>query len=332
VYWLKAVLPDTEPPTEEAVMEKRELVILGAGPAGLAAAVYGRRAGLDTLVIEKGIPGGQIRITDEIENWPGIIHATGVELADNFRKHAEHFKTDFLTADIKELKMEGERKIVITSSGEIEAEAVIVATGAFFRKLGCPGEQKFIGCGVSYCAVCDASFFVDEVVAVVGGGNTAVEEAIYLTRFAKKVYVIHRRDNFRAERLACKRAAKNEKLAPVFDSVVESIEGQDMVERVLVKNVKTGKKSSLDVAGVFIFVGTSPHVEFMNNLVEQKEGGWIVTGPRMDTSVPGIFAAGDVRDTPLRQVLTAASDGAIAAMSAYHYIETHGQSLELVRK
>lgn len=313
-------------------MEKRELVILGAGPAGLTAAVYGRRAGLDTLVIEKGAPGGQIRITDEIENWPGVIHSSGVELADTFRKHAEHFKADFMTADIKEVRVENGRKIVVTSNGEVEAEAIIVATGAFFRKLGCPGEAEFIGCGVSYCAVCDASFFVDETVAVVGGGNTAVEEAMYLTRFAKKVYIIHRRDQFRAERLACERAANCEKLVPVWDSVVESIEGDGLVERVVVKNVKTQEVTSLDVAGVFMFVGTSPHIGFMNDLVEQKDGGWVVTGPRMDTSVPGIFAAGDVRDTPLRQVVTACSDGAIAAMSAYHYIETHGQALEMARK
>ena len=313
-------------------MEKRELVILGAGPAGLTAAIYGRRAGLDTLVIEKGVPGGQIRITDEIENWPGVIHSTGVELGDAFRKHAEHFKTDFLTAEIKEVKVAGDKKIVVTSAGEIEAGAIIVATGAFFRKLGCPGEQEFIGCGVSYCAVCDASFFVDETVAVVGGGNTAVEEALYLTRFAKKVYIIHRRDQFRAERLACERAAACEKLEPVWDSVVESIEGDGLVERVVVKNVKTHETSTLEVAGVFMFVGTSPHVGFMNDLVAQKDGGWIITGPQMETSVPGIFAAGDIRDTPLRQVVTAASDGAIAAMSAYHYIESHGQALALERK
>ncbi len=314
-------------------MQKRELVILGAGPAGLTAAVYGRRAGLDTLVIEKGAPGGQIRITDEIENWPGVIHSTGLDLGESFRKHAEHFKTEFLTADIQQIKIEGGRRVVVTSAGEIEAEAIIIATGAYFRKLGCPGEAEFIGAGVSYCAVCDASFFVDETVAVVGGGNTAVEEAMYLTRFAKKVYIIHRRDQFRAERRAVERAAKNEKLVPVWDSVVEAIEGDGLVERVRVKNVKTNEISTLDVAGVFMFVGTAPHVEFLTpGQVEQREGGWIVTGPHMDTATPGIFAAGDVRDTPLRQVVTAASDGAVAAMSAYHFIESHGQALELARK
>jgi thioredoxin reductase (NADPH) len=303
-------------------MEKRELIILGAGPAGLTAAIYARRADLDTLVIEKGLPGGQIRITAELENWPGQINSTGVGLADSFRQHAEHFKTDFLTAEIKGLHLDGDRKIVTTSAGELEAEAVIVATGASFRRLGCPGEDKFIGCGVSFCAVCDAEFFVDETVAVVGGGNTAVEEAMYLTRFANKVYIIHRRDEFRADPLVRQRAAKNEKLVPVLDSVVEAIEGEDLVERVLVKNVKSGEVTPLSVAGVFMFVGTLPHVDFLGDLLEKREGGWLATDRNLTTSVPGIFAAGDVRDTPLRQVVTAAADGALAAMSAYHYLET----------
>ena len=305
-------------------MEKRELAILGAGPAGLTAAVYARRADLDTLVIEKGLPGGQIRVTAEIENWPGIVHSTGVGLADSLRQHAEHFKADFLTSEIKGLRLEGGRKIVTTAEGEIEAGAVIVATGASFRRLGCQGEEKFIGRGVSFCAVCDAEFFVDETVAVVGGGNTAVEEAIYLTRFAQKVYLIHRRDEFRADPLVRQRAMRNEKLVPVLDSVVEAIEGGELVERVRVKNVKTGALSELEAAGVFMFVGTEPHVEFLGDLLERREGGWIVTDRNLATSVPGVFAAGDVRDTPLRQVITAAADGALAAMSAYHYLETHG--------
>ena len=302
-------------------MEKRELVILGAGPAGLTAAVYARRSDLDTLVIERALPGGQIRNTAEIENWPGLVNSTGEALADGLHRHAEHFKADFRAAEIRELRLDGDRKIVATSEGDLEAQAVIVATGASFRRLGCPGEEEFIGRGVSFCAVCDAGFFVDETVAVVGGGNTAVEEAIYLTRFAKKVHVIHRRDEFRAAPLVRQRAARNEKLVPVLDSVVESIEGGDLVERVLVKNVKTGLVTPLEVAGVFMFVGTLPHVDFLGGLLEQRPEGWLVTDRHLATSVPGIFAAGDVRDTPLRQVVTAAADGALAAMSAYHYLE-----------
>ena len=303
-------------------MEKRELVILGAGPAGLTAAVYARRSDLDTLVIEKALPGGQISVTAEIENWPGLLSSTGADLADNFRRHAEHFKADFRTAEVKGLRLEGERKIVATSAGDLEAEAVIVATGAYFRRLGCRGEEEFIGRGVSYCAVCDAGFFVDETVAVVGGGNAAVEEAMYLTRFAKKVHIIHRRDEFRADPLVRRRASQNEKLVPVMDSVVEAIEGGNLVERVLVKNLKTGLVSPLEAAGVFMFVGTLPHVDFLGDLLEKREGGWLATDRLLSTSVPGIFAAGDVRDTPLRQVVTAAADGALAAMSAYHYLES----------
>ncbi|MDO5115784.1 MAG: thioredoxin-disulfide reductase [Synergistaceae bacterium] len=304
-------------------MEKRELVILGAGPAGLAAAVYGRRAGLDTLILEKGIPGGQINITDEIENWPGTIHSTGSELGETFRKHAEHFKTEFRDCTIQKIDLRNGSKIVVTDKGEIEAEAVIIATGASFRKLGCPGEAEFTGAGVSYCAVCDAAFFEGETIAVVGGGNVAVEEAGYLTRFADKVYIIHRRDEWRADRLAVEQALANPKIVPIWNSVVESIEGEGVVEKLVLKNVKTGEISDLPVAGCFVFVGTEPNVSYLepeNSVVKQTRGGWIETNDKMETSVEGIFAAGDVREKYLRQVVTAAADGAIAAMAAYAYI------------
>ncbi len=303
-------------------MEKRELVILGAGPAGLAAAVYGRRAGLDTLILEKAVPGGQINITDEIENWPGTIRSTGAELGETFRKHAEHFKAEFRSCTVRNIEIRNGRKIVVTDKGETEAEAIIIATGACFRKLGCPGEAEFTGAGVSYCAVCDAAFFEGEVVAVVGGGNVAVEEACYLTRFANKVYIVHRRDEWRADRHAAERALANPKIVPVWNSVVESIEGEGLVEKLVLKNVRTGEISDLPVAGCFVFVGTEPNVSYLkeNGLVRQSKGGWIVTNDRMETSVEGIFAAGDVRDKYLRQVVTAAGDGAVAAMAAYSYI------------
>ena len=304
-------------------MNVRELVIIGSGPAGMTAAIYAKRAGLDTLVIEKGAPGGQILITDEIENWPGVKHASGQELAGMLHGHMEEFKPETLRADVTGIVEQGEYWAVVTSEGEIVTKALIIATGAYFRRLGCPGEAEHIGMGVSYCAVCDGAFFEDEEVAVIGGGNTAVEEAVYLTRFASKVYIIHRRDQFRADRMAADRALDNPKIVPVWDSVVESIEGDGPVEHLVLKNVKTGEKSNLNVAGCFVFVGTNPYAEFVGGVVESKDGGWIITDADMKTSQPGIFAAGDVRDTGLRQVITAAGDGARAAMSAYHYITEH---------
>ena len=304
-------------------MEKRELVIIGAGPAGLTSAIYGRRAGLDVLLLEKGIPGGQINITDEIENWPGVIHSSGSELGVSFRKHAEHFKTEFRDCTVSGIEIRNGSKIVITDKGEVEAEAIILTTGASFRKLGCKGEAEFTGGGVSYCAVCDAAFFEDETIAVVGGGNVAVEEAGYLTRFASKVYIIHRRDEFRADRLAIEQALSNPKIEPIWNSVVESIEGEGLVEKLVLKNVKTGEVSDLPVAGVFIFVGTEPNVSYLGepgSVVNQTRGGWIDTNDKMETSVEGIFAAGDIREKYLRQVVTAAGDGAVASMAAYSYI------------
>nr|WP_273702299.1 thioredoxin-disulfide reductase [Acetomicrobium sp.] len=296
------------------------MVIVGGGPAGLTAAIYGRRAGLDVLVLEKGMAGGQITITAEIENWPGIPMISGEELARAFREHAEKFSPEFREAEVKKVSMEAGKKVVATDKGDIEAEAVIIATGASFRKLGCPGEAEFTGRGVSYCAVCDGAFFEDQVIAVVGGGNTAVEEADYLTRFASKVYIIHRRDSFRADRAVVEKAMANPKIEPVWNSVVERIKGTDMVEGIVLKNVKTGETSELPVAGVFVFVGMNPNCDFVKGLVETKDGGWIVTNEMLETSVEGIFAAGDVRDKFLRQVVTAAGDGATAAMAAYSYI------------
>ncbi len=304
-------------------MEKRELVIIGAGPAGLASAIYGRRAGLDTLILEKGIPGGQINITDEIENWPGTIHSTGSELGETFRKHAEHFNAEFRSCTVKGIEVRSGSKIIVTDGGEVEAEAIIIATGASFRKLGAPGEAEFTGAGVSYCAVCDAAFFEGETVAVVGGGNVAVEEGGYLTRFADKVYIIHRRDEWRADRSAIEQALANPKIVPIWNTVVEAIEGEGVVEKLKLKNVKTGEVSDLPVAGCFVFVGTEPNVAYLgaeNSVVKQGRGGWVLTNDKMETSVEGIYAAGDVREKFLRQVVTAAGDGAVAAMAAYSYI------------
>ncbi len=302
-------------------MEKRELIIIGAGPAGLAAAIYAKRAGMDTLVLEKGRAGGQILTTSRIENYPGLLESTGSGLADAFRAHAEFFKAEFRTAFVHKVEVRGKSKIVIFRDGtELEAGAVIVASGARFRKQGCPGEGKYTGMGVSYCAVCDAAFFEDMDVAVIGGGNTAVEEACYLTGFASRVYLVHRRDQFRADKLVVERALANPRIVPVMDSVLESIEGADMVDKIVVRNVKTDTRSEIPLNGVFIFIGMLPNDGFVNGLLKRVDGGWLATDENLQTSVPGIFAAGDVRSTSLRQVVTAAGDGARAAMSAYAYL------------
>ena len=305
-------------------MEKHELVIIGAGPAGMSAAIYGRRAGLDVLVLERAATGGQINITDEIENYPGVAHATGPEIGDMLKNHALKFDTEIRMIDNSKVELRGDKKIVITKKGqdtnEIEAEAIIVATGAHFRRLGCEGEAEHIGQGVSFCAVCDGAFFEDLEVAVVGGGNTAVEEGGYLTKFASKVYIIHRRDEFRADRAAIAQALANPKIEPVYNTVVEKIEGDGMVENLVLKNVRTGEISNLPVSGVFMFVGQEPDVDCVKGLVKSEKGGWIITNDHMETSVEGIFAAGDVRSKYLRQVITAAADGAVAAMAASSYI------------
>ncbi|MBR2208620.1 MAG: thioredoxin-disulfide reductase [Synergistaceae bacterium] len=304
-------------------MEKRELVIIGAGPAGLSAAIYGARAGLDILVLERAATGGQINNTDEIENYPGIAHATGSEIGEMLKNHALKFNTEIRMIDSSKIELRDDKKIVITKKGgelnEIEADAIIIATGAHFKHLGCEGEAEHIGQGVSFCAVCDGAFFEDLEIAVVGGGNTAIEEADYLTRFASKVYIIHRRDEFRADRAAVARTLKNPKIQPVYDTVVEKIEGNGMVENIVLKNVKTDEISNLPVAGVFMFVGQEPNDECARGIVKAEKGGWITTDDHMKTSVEGIFAAGDVRSKCLRQVITAASDGAVAAMAAASY-------------
>ena len=279
-------------------MEQKELVIIGGGPAGLTAAIYGKRAGLDLVVLEKGSFGGQILITSEVENWPGQTMISGTDIGKTFHDHAEHLGCEFRRAEVTGITPGEGAHVVHTSAGDIAAKAVIIATGAAFRRLGCP----------------------DEEVAVIGGGNTAVEEACYLTRFASKVYIVHRRNEFRADRVPSERALSNPKIVPVWDSVVESINGTELVEGITVRNVKTGETSDIPLAGVFVFVGTVPQLAFLGDVCRRTDGGWIETDRRLQTSVPGIFAAGDVRDTPLRQVVTAAGDGALAAMSAYHHI------------
>jgi thioredoxin reductase (NADPH) len=303
-------------------MTKRQLTIIGAGPAGLTAAIYGRRAGLETLVLEKNLPGGQINFTAEVENYPGFKLVNGMELGKIFREHAEKFGPEFMECSVESISFKNGCKVIVTNKGEIETDAIIIASGASFTQSGCKGEAEFVGRGVSYCAVCDGAFFADAPVAVIGGGNTAIEEADYLTQFASKVYVIHRRDEFRAQKSAVERAAANPKIEMIMSSVVEEIAGSNMVERVVARNNKSGETREISVEGVFIFVGTAPNLEFLDDSlgIRRASGGWIITDEKMETSVDGVFAAGDVREKFLRQAVTAAGDGATAAMATYEYL------------
>jgi thioredoxin reductase (NADPH) len=304
-------------------MELYDVVIVGAGPAGLAAGVYAGRSQLKTVILDQMMPGGQLLITEQIENYPGFYEGiAGFELSDRMRQHAEKFGAKVESGKpVSSVDLDGETFVVKTEGGEYRGKTLIWAAGSTPRKLGVPGEVEFLGRGVSYCAVCDGAFFKDRVVAVVGGGDSALEEALYLTKFAKKVYLIHRRDKFRAVKIIQDRVLKNEKIEPVLNKVVESINGKDFVESLTLRDTKTGELSELPVDGVFIFIGNEPNVAPVAHLVETTPQGFIITDEEMKTKTPGLFAAGDVRHKPLKQVVTAASDGAVAAMSATKYLE-----------
>ncbi|NPB09870.1 MAG: thioredoxin-disulfide reductase [Thermodesulfobacteria bacterium] len=302
--------------------ETHDLVIIGGGPAGLTAYLYAARARLDCVLVEKTSPGGQVLVTDLVENYPGFPEPlSGFELMDRFVAQVKKLGLQTISGEVVRLEIEGERKKIVFDDGRVlQAQAVIIATGARPNRLGVPGEEEFLGKGVSYCATCDGPFFRDQEVAVVGGGNTAVQEAIFLTKFAKRVYLIHRRDQLRAQKILQERALANEKITILWNRVVEEIFGQDQVEGVRLKNVKTGETETLKVQGVFIFVGISPQSEFVRGVLPLDERGFIITDCEMRTEVPGVFAAGDVRAKACRQIVTAAGDGATAAFMAEHYL------------
>ena len=303
-----------------------DVVIIGGGPAGLTAGMYAARAALRTLAIEGGSTLSQITATDIIENYPGIPGgANGFELVERFKAQAVGFGLETASGDVTAVtkKRWGETDGWEIAAGEQRygALSVILATGAAWRHLGVPGEERFIGRGVSFCATCDAPLFRNREVAVVGGGDTAIQEALYLTRFAKKVTVIHRRDRLRATAILQKRALANEKIAFAWNSVVDAIDGLDLIQEVRLRDVKTGEKRSLPVSGVFIFVGLTPNTAPFRDLVAVDRGGYITVDANMQTSVPGIFACGDCIAKRLRQVVTACGDGATAAFSAQLYVE-----------
>ncbi len=306
------------------MLEKEfDVVILGGGPAGFSAGIYTARGNVSTAILDVSMLGGQPSNYLELENYPAFMKIGGFELMEKFEEHADMFGVQkFPMQEIEVIDLVSYPKIIRTKEAEFRAKSVIVATGAKPMKLGVKGEEEFIGRGVSYCAVCDGAFYKDKVVAVVGGGNSAVEEAIYLTKFASKVYIIHRRDELRADKIIQDRATKNEKIEFVLNSVVCEIQGQDLVNNLILKNTKTDEMFNLAVDGVFPYIGITPNVENISGQITQDKAGFIITDETMKTSIDGVFAIGDVRNTPLRQVITAASDGAIAGVYAVKYIES----------
>ena len=300
-----------------------DLVIVGSGPAGLTASIYAARARLKSLVLEKSATGGQILVTDWIENYPGFPEGlSGADLVMKMAEQAKRFGVEIETNQVLSMQATDAVKKIVLDDRTVTCKAVILATGASPMKLGVPGEEEFYGKGISTCATCDAPFFRNSVVAAVGGGDTAVQESIFLTRFVEKVYLIHRRDELRATRILQERAVENPKIEIVWDSVLTAVNGSDAgVSSITVKNVKTGEQRELAVEGCFIWVGTAPNTSFLEGTVEVDRSGFVVVNEKMETSVPGVYAAGDVRNTPLRQVATAVGDAAIAAFEAAQYIE-----------
>jgi thioredoxin reductase (NADPH) len=298
-----------------------DLLIIGGGPAGLTAALYGARGGLDTVVLEMGAPGGQAGQTDRIENYPGFPEGvSGIELAMKFAEQAGRFGARVEMTTVQGVELGGEVKKVFTGSAEFTARAVIIASGAHPRPLGVPGEEQLRGRGVSYCATCDGAFFRNKKVAVVGGGDAAVEEALFLTRFASQVTIIHRRDALRATQVIQERARDNPRVSFHWSTVVTAIKGQDKVGSLELKDVRSGATREEDFDGVFIFIGLEPNTAFLGGALALNDGGYIVTRENLATSVPGVFAAGDVRAKDFRQVSTAVGDGAEAAMAAERYL------------
>jgi len=299
-----------------------DVIIIGAGPAGMTASVYTSRANLSTLMIERGVPGGQMMNTEEVENYPGYDSILGPDLSNKMFEHAKKFGAEYAYGDIKEIIDGKEFKVVKAGSKEFKARAIIIATGAEYKKLGVPGENELGGRGVSYCAVCDGAFFKNKQLVVVGGGDSAVEEGVYLTRFAEKVTIVHRRDQLRAQKILQDRAFANEKVDFIWNHTVKAINEKDgKVGGVTLVSTVDGTEKEFPCDGVFIYIGMIPLTKPFENMGITNEAGYIETNELMETKIPGIFAAGDVREKQLRQIVTATGDGSIAAQSAQHYIE-----------
>ena len=299
-----------------------DVVIIGSGPAGLAAGIYTSRDRLSSLLLDNGIIGGNMGSTGTIDNYPGFPDSiSGAELAELMHKQATKYGMETTLAEAKAINIKGDKKVIETTSGDVTARAVIIAAGSERVKLGAPGEEEFRGRGVSYCATCDGPLFRDKRLAVVGGGNTAVYEALHLTKFASKFFVIHRRDQLRATAVAQEKALAESKIDLILDTTVKSIEGDDFVNRLILQNVKTEEQSTLNVDGVFISIGLKPNTAFVKDLLPLDEQGHIITDGQMKTEIDGIFAAGDIRSGSVRQIVAAAGDGAVAAINAKKFID-----------
>ncbi len=296
-----------------------DLIIVGGGPAGLTAGIYAQRARLKVMLLEREMIGGQIALSDVIENYPGFPSISGMDLMQKFEEHARGLGLEIKMANVENISVDNDAKVLKTSEGELRTKAVIIATGAKPRKLGVPGEKEFTGKGVSYCATCDGPFFRDQTVVVVGGGDTAVKEAVYLSKIAAKIYLVHRRDKLRAEKILQEKAMNSDKIDILWNHVLLEIKGEGGVDAAVVRNLKTEEETTLKVHGAFIFVGINPTTDFVD--VKKDDGRFIISNSRMETSVPGIFVAGDCRNTPLLQVSTAVGDGATAAFIAEDYID-----------
>jgi thioredoxin reductase (NADPH) len=301
-----------------------DVVVIGAGPAGMTAGLYAGRSMLKTVVLERGAPGGELLNTEMIEDYPGFEHIQGWELAQKFAAHADKFGANIQTANVERVKrMDDGSFETVTDAGDVyRSPAVIVTAGGTPVKLGIPGEAEYAGKGVSYCAVCDGAFFREQVIAVVGGGDAACEEADFLTRYASKVYLIHRRDEFRASKIIQKRVFENPKIEVIWDTAVTAIHGDDvgLVNRLTLHNVKTGDISELAVSGIFVFIGFKPNTGIIADHVDHDAAGYVITDWNMQTSIPGLFAAGDVRVQLTRQVTTAVGDATTAAIAAEKYL------------
>lgn len=300
-----------------------DVIIIGGGPAGLSAGIYASRARLHTVLIEKGMFGGLIANAELVENYPGFPEGiSGFDIGERMHQQALKFGLETQFAEVTDVDLLKDTKIVRTTGGDFAARAVIIASGAERRRLGVPGENIYVNRGVSYCATCDGALFKDHVVAVVGGGDSAVEEAIFLTRFASKVFIIHRRNQLRASKTAQVRALSNKKIEPVWDTVVEEIKGDGKVSQIVVRNVKTGDTSLISVEGVFVYVGQIPNTGYLKGQIPLDKEGYIITDDRIETGVKGVYAAGDIRKNSSRQVITAAGDGATAAISAERFLSS----------